>query len=324
MYCTEDRERIHQTCITMAAPNPCVLETPVYISKAKGLFSPGTFVELANGTVAMILKTDGLDNSGLPQSDLPVSLRPKRVKVAFLRHFANREFIIARSQCLDPDCRYVPELFITNDDEVVSTQDIRRICFVFHPSMPSLKLVCIQGMSAVYVCRYDQTGAEIDMELWRRYPSDYEEYTDVYPNCVPSTVWKAVSATQQAFRKLLGRVSEKQGMYPKGRSNLRLPPEAWQYIKGKIEDSIPMRERRRSTVKRTVRSGLVLTTERDSRISELYRFETIQDIGLLVKILGETAIADVRKRKPKLGIQLVLKGNDTIRITIVCLLTRHF
>jgi hypothetical protein len=57
----------------MATPNPSVLETPVYISKAKGLFSPGTFVELANGTVAMILKTDGLENAGLPHSDLPDS-----------------------------------------------------------------------------------------------------------------------------------------------------------------------------------------------------------------------------------------------------------
>ena len=53
------------------------------------------------------------------------------------------------------------------------------------------------------------------MEMWRRYPSDDEEYIGYYPNCVPSTVWKAVSATQQVFRKLLGRVSENRGMYPK-------------------------------------------------------------------------------------------------------------
>ena len=113
--------------ITMASPNLSVLETPVYIPKARGLFSPGTFVVLANGTVAMILKTDGLDNSGLPHSDLPASLRPKRIQVALLRPFANRKFTIARSLCLDPDCRHVPELFITNDEDVISTQDIHRI-----------------------------------------------------------------------------------------------------------------------------------------------------------------------------------------------------
>jgi hypothetical protein len=74
----------------MATPKPCELETPVYISKAKGLFSPGTFGELENGTVAMILKPEGLENSGLPHSDLPDSLRPKRVKVALLHPFTNR------------------------------------------------------------------------------------------------------------------------------------------------------------------------------------------------------------------------------------------
>jgi hypothetical protein len=33
-----------------------------------------------------------------------------------------------------------------------------------------------------------------------------------------------------------------------------------------------------------------------------------------VKIFGETAIADVRKRKPKLRIRLDLEGNDTINV----------
>jgi hypothetical protein len=117
----------YKTSITMATPNPSVLETPVYISKAKGLYSPGTFVELADGTVAMILQTAGLENSGLPHaSDLPDSLQPKRVKVALFRPFANNLFRIARSACLYPDCRYVPELFITNEEKVVSTQDIDR------------------------------------------------------------------------------------------------------------------------------------------------------------------------------------------------------
>jgi hypothetical protein len=77
---------------------------------------------------------------------------------------------------------------------------------------------------------------------------------------------------------------------------------------------------RRSTVKRSVRSGLVLITERDSRPSQLYRFETRQDIQLLVKILGETAVADVRKRKPKLGIQLVRKGTTRSMLSLAAML----
>jgi hypothetical protein len=307
----------------MATPNPSVLETPVYIAKAKGLFSPGSFVELASGRVALLMKTEGLGNSGLPHSDLPHNLRPKRVKVALLHPFAIRQFSIDRSPCLSPDCRYVPELFISNDEVVVSTQEIERICFVFHPSMPCLKLVCIQGMSAVFICRYNQSGEAIAMDSWRRFPSDYKEYIKYFPTCVPSTVWKAVSATQHVFRKLLGRVSENQGLYPKGRFNVRLSAEAWQYMIGKIEDSIPIRKAHRSTVKRSVRSGLVLTTERDSRSSVVYRFETRQDIQLLVKILGETAIADVRKRKPKLGMQLVLRGNDTINVVACSTVVRE-
>jgi hypothetical protein len=67
----------------------CSRDACVYF-EGKRAHSPGTFVELANGTVAMILETDGLDNSGLPHSELPDSLRPKRVKVARLHPFANR------------------------------------------------------------------------------------------------------------------------------------------------------------------------------------------------------------------------------------------
>jgi hypothetical protein len=63
----------------MATPNPSVLDEPVYIPNAKGYFSPGTYVELADGTVAMILKTAGLGNS---EPEAGLGFRPRRVKVA--------------------------------------------------------------------------------------------------------------------------------------------------------------------------------------------------------------------------------------------------
>jgi hypothetical protein len=114
-------------------------------------------VELAIGTVAMILQTLRLEHSEsarLPPDDLPDSLRPRRVRVAILHPFVDRQagFIISRWPISARDCRHVPELVTTAEESVVSTQDIDRICFVFHPSMPGRKLVCIQGMSAVYVC----------------------------------------------------------------------------------------------------------------------------------------------------------------------------
>ncbi len=37
-----------------------------------------------------------------------------------------------------------------------------------------------------------------------------------------------------------------------------------------------------------------------------------------MQIFGEMAIAYVRKRKPKLGIRLVLEGNDTINVVAAC------
>jgi hypothetical protein len=61
-------------------------------------------VELANGTVAMILKTDGLENSGLPHSSQrPSSRQPaaevKRVKVALLHPFLhNRQVALIGSR----------------------------------------------------------------------------------------------------------------------------------------------------------------------------------------------------------------------------------
>jgi hypothetical protein len=60
-------------------------------------------------------------------------------------------------------------------------------------------------------------------------------------------------------RMLLERIDERgKRMVPRRKGmDIRLPAETWQYIKGKIEDSIPIREVCRSTVKRSVRSGLV-------------------------------------------------------------------
>jgi hypothetical protein len=106
----------------MATPSPSVLESPVYIQKAKGLFPPGTFVELATGIVAMILQTSGLEDSRLPpHGDLPENLRPRSVKVALLHPFAAKQvdFTIARLPCLDSDCRHVPELVTSSDETVV-------------------------------------------------------------------------------------------------------------------------------------------------------------------------------------------------------------
>jgi hypothetical protein len=105
-------------------------------------------------------------------------------------------------------------------------------------------------------------------------------------------------------------------------SSVRLSAEAWCYLQSKIGDSIPIRERCRNTVKRAVGSGLVLSTQRDSRPSQLYRFETMNDMQVLVQILGETAIADVRKRKPRLGKELVLRSLDTINV-VPCSFEEH-
>jgi hypothetical protein len=266
----------------MATPNPSIHEEPVYIPKAKGRFSPGTFVELTNGSVAMILQTSGLgileSDAASCHGDTPESYHPRKVRVALLSPFADRDFTIDRTPNLAPDCRYVPELTTTANVSVISTHTIDRICFVFHPSMPGLKLVCIQGMSAVYVCRYDHTGAEINPESWHPFPSAYEGYKVYCSICIPGTVWLAVSTIQQAFRKILGRSSENQGMYPKGRINLLLPADAWSYIVGKIDGRIPIRDLNRSTAKRILGSGMILCTERDRRPSNLYRFETVNDI----------------------------------------------
>ena len=114
----------NKACSTMATPNPSVFEQPVYIPKVKGRLSPGTFVELCSGTVAMILQTSGLEHSEsacLPHRRgdlLPDSLRPRRVKVALMYPFAERKkfFRTSRSPSLAPDCRHVPELGTIGDE----------------------------------------------------------------------------------------------------------------------------------------------------------------------------------------------------------------
>jgi hypothetical protein len=160
----------------------------------------------------------------------PANLRPKRVKVA-LRPLCEQRHTIARSLCLiQTVAMYVPELFTpaTARDQHI----IHRICFVFHPSMPSLKLVCIQA--GCRLCMYADAIKQVPRLTWScGVASDYEEYVDC-SSCVPVNCFEGCigDATNSALRSCVrepGPVSK--------RLFQASPPEAYN-IQCKVGDSI--------------------------------------------------------------------------------------
>lgn len=72
----------------------------------------------------------------------------------------------------------------------------------------------------------------------------------------------------------------------------------------------------RSQAKRSFLSGLEVTSKRVKKSGTLLRFQTHADIYRLILLLGDTAIADVRQRRPKLGYSHALQRHDAIN-TIV-------
>jgi hypothetical protein len=112
----------------------------------------------------------------------------------------------------------------------------------------------------------------------------------------------------------LGRCSEKQGLFARVSSNNVVGREAWRFLILKVGKAVrfPLTRLSRST-KRLLSPGMVLSSTPIVYDSVMVRFETEHELSML-SVLGELVTVEVRKRRPKHGVEELLHVNDAINV----------
>jgi hypothetical protein len=137
------------------------------------------------------------------------------------------------------------ELVTTGKSLLISVDDIQELVFIFHVEKLTkyFPQAFLHGMENVFVCRYDHQCNTHDTERWPTLPSDMEVYKANNIPCQNSDIWRSIIDIQYEVHKILGRISKKQVFFPsRNRSNLRLPPTSWYYIR-RVCDGIPRNEK---------------------------------------------------------------------------------
>jgi hypothetical protein len=275
----------------------------LWISHMEGFIWVGTYLkQVSTNKIGVVSAVCG------PPND-------QRFAVKLLLPFALPFTEVQRSKIHSRNLRDIPELVISSETCEFASDDVTLV-FVFHYEQLDDKLVTtsyIQGMVNVYLLRYDVSGDDVPQSEFFSFPSQQISFCGV---CIASSVWKSLVSIQEELHRLMGRVSERQGIFCVARGVVRgLPLYSWRYIRN-VASGIEVISTTRSQSKRIFHSGLELTSKRVKKSCVLIRFETHSDIYCLIHLLGDTAIADVRKRRPKLGTSHALQRDDAIN-TIV-------
>lgn len=208
--------------------------------------------------------------------------------------------------------RDIPELVVSSETSEFASDDVT-LAFVFHYEQLDEQLAYIQGMQNVYLVRFDRNGEDVPHSDFFSFPSLQTTFQGV---CLASSVWRSLVAIQEETHRLMGRVSERQGLFCEARGTVQgLPLPSWRYIQ-RIASGKEFVTTSRSQSKRIFLSDLEVASKRVKKACTLMRFKSHSDIYCLIRLLGDTAIADVRKRRPKLGTSHDLEQNDAIN-TIV-------
>jgi hypothetical protein len=280
-------------------------DSPIGIPSLQGYYYPGTSVMLQSGLIVYLK----CNRNALGTT----------VEVEPMKRFseAQASFKIVRQPITEPNLVGLNELVTTGKSVSISVDDIQELVFIFHAEklIEDFPQAFLHGMENVFVCRYDHQGNTHDTERWATFPSDMEVYKANNIPCQNSDIWRSLIDIQYEMHKILGRVSEKQGLFSRNRSNLRLSLTSWYYIR-RVCNRVPCHEGIRKSRKRLLSHGLQLSSVQKKASTSLIRFETEADIKKLVSLFGTTVVADVRKRRPRIGVTEGIDTNDAINVIV--------
>jgi hypothetical protein len=244
-------------------------------------------------------------------------------------------FVLHPETIPESHLRYVPEIVQTDEQSVISRNDIINLAFVFtmeslYDSPTNLFYTC-QGMTNAFVVRFrlehtTTTAAprqpmlrDIPDGYCRPFPSSYPQFSYYY-DCLASRIWNSLICIKLQITKILGQDSYQQGLY--ATKDCRLSPftaEAWGFLRLQFhnlfdnnnddnydDDDDDNNNTRGTIISRTrvrrhriTESGVVVKAARVVKSCTMLRFETKSHLQQLCHILGESTIAGQRCPLPK-------------------------
>lgn len=132
-----------------------------------------------------------------------------KLLLSFAEHVLPAVTEVQRSKIESRHLRDIPELVVSNDTCEFGVSEDVTLAFVFHYEQID-EIAYIQGMGNVYLVRYDVNGDNVPQSDFFSFPSQQTAFCGV---CLASSVWKSLLAMQEELHRLMGRVSERQGIF---------------------------------------------------------------------------------------------------------------
>jgi hypothetical protein len=230
-----------------------------YSKQLKTDLVPGTFVLVVASAkissnssrqgrdiVARIVRTVG----GGPPLSVEVNIFRKMSEVVARRQQEQREHTLLPQGLRECHLRHIPEIVQTTELRVVAMTDITNLAFVF--TTESLEdtrnfyFTYCQGMENAFLLRYrvnpprednssnqhaeEETPFLIDipMRCCLPFPSCYANSR--YHDCFARRIWNNIVLVKLEIMKLLGRYSQRQGLFGCECARLYLTAETWGFI----------------------------------------------------------------------------------------------
>jgi hypothetical protein len=288
-----------------------------YIPTCSILVPPDTTVRLADGRIARIIASqETMDETAA--GGVLNGVPPVQIQNFPTLSETQASFSIRHSAALSQELMWVPEIVFSSgpeDTAIVEAAAIVDIVFVFHVDtvMTEYPSMHFRGMRNVYLIRFYKSGEPLVEGDWTSFPYDSAAFHLIFPTfSLTKSIWNSLNVVNQGRHKILGRQTQNQRPRSKGRNQpVRISQETWDFGK-RNSPGVEVNESVRKSVKRLCQSGLKISAGRVEQKQESLRFETVRHCTYLIGLLGETAIADVRKRRPKIGTSNCLHVGDVV------------
>ena len=288
--------------------------TPLYCPQAEAMLTPGNWVVFANDDTNFQAEED--------QQDVLVGLilrtDPSKEEALLVNVFIPLTKLLIRSLRILLDCnplsRWIPHILRTTRSKWITSKSVSSIAWVFSQASIDGSNEGHQGMANLFLLEYDDTGKSI-VRGCHPFCSGYTFFSRHLSDCYQERVWNGLQIIRAEISRHLGRYSEKQGLFARVSSNIVVGREAWRFLILKVGMAVrfPVTRLARST-KRLLQPGMVLASTPIVYDSVMVRFETEHELSMLSSVLGELVTVEVRKRRPKYGVEESLHVNDAINV----------
>ena len=306
-----------------SATQPRVTEPPVYCERLRAYLSPGTFViiDCSGENNEEIIGQETLTRRQIGcivgAGDV-VNLETCVVVNLFHVLEVNEFKALNIRPVQDLRIRDIPEITQTISCTQVPSKAVASIAFVFPLNeLKENEAICCHGMDTLFVLRFRSTVEPVNPGWCLPFPSRYLAYRQRLPDCYASRIWNSLKVIRSEISRLLGRYSEKQGIFNTVRSKVTINNDTWEYLLFKVSAVTGMpRETITTSVKRLLLPGLTLKSVRVSSNGLMIRFETLDDLQALSRVFGQQVTIEVRKRQPPINKPSDLCINDAINVIV--------